>query len=105
MNNKEIVKIFKAIGNERRLAILKHIAKNGELSVGQLSGLIHLSFRSVSKHLSILAGAGLVEVKQLSLSRYYFISQDFPKQFLEFLKIVLPLFQICLDGDKPDLDY
>ena len=86
MNNKELVKILKAMGNERRLDILRRIAKGRQMSVGGLSEQIGLSFRSVSKHLSVLAGAGLVEAKQVSLSRYYFISPDFPKQFIEFLK-------------------
>lgn len=86
MKNKEAVKIFKAIGNERRLDILRRIAKSRQMSVGGLSEQMGLSFRSVSKHLSVLAGAGLVEAKQVSLSRYYFISPDFPKQFLKFIK-------------------
>lgn len=86
MNNKELVKIFKAIGNERRLDILRRVAKSRQMSVGGLSEQMGLSFRSVSKHLSVLSGAGLVEAKQISLSRYYYISPDFPKQFLEFIK-------------------
>jgi len=85
MNNKEVVKIFKAIGNERRLDILRRIAKSKQMSVGNLSEMMDLSFRSVSKHLSVLSGAGLVEAKQVSLSRHYFISPDFTKQFIEFL--------------------
>ena len=85
MTNKELVKILKALGNERRLDILRRIAKSRQMSVGGLSEQIDLSFRSVSKHLSVLANAGLVEAKQISLSRYYFISPDFPKQFLKFL--------------------
>lgn len=86
MNNKELVKILKAIGNERRLDILRRISKSRQMSVGGLSEQMELSFRSVSKHLSVLSGAGLVEAKQISLSRYYSISPDFPKQFIEFIK-------------------
>lgn len=86
MTNKELVKILKAMGNERRMDILRRIAKSRQMSVGNLSKMIDLSFRSVSKHLSVLAAAGLVEAKQVSLSRHYSISPDFPKQFVEFLK-------------------
>jgi len=86
MNNKQLVRVLKAIGNERRLDILRRISKSRQMSVGSLSEVMELSFRSVSKHLSVLAGAGLVEAKQISLSRYYYISADFPKQFLEFIK-------------------
>lgn len=86
MNNKELVKILKAMGNDRRLEILRRLTKSKQMSVGNLSEMMGLSFRSVSKHLSVLSGAGLVEAKQISLSRYYFISPDFPKQFIEFIK-------------------
>lgn len=86
MTNKEIVKIFKALGNERRLDILRRIAKNRRMSVGGLSEQMELSFRSVSKHLSVLYSAGLVDSKQVRWNRYYSISSDFPKQFLEFIK-------------------
>jgi len=86
MSNKQLVKVLKAIGNERRLAILKYLNRNRELSVNQLSKLIDLSFRSVSKHLSVLSGAGLVEARQSSLNRFYFISKEFPKEFAGFIK-------------------
>lgn len=86
MKNKELVKIFKALGNERRLDILRRIAKNKKMSVGGLGEQMELSFRSVSKHLIVLYSAGLVEVEQDKWNRYYFISSDFPKQFLEFIK-------------------
>jgi DNA-binding transcriptional ArsR family regulator len=84
MNGKQLVKTLKAIGNDRRLAILKHLRVR-EMSVGQISKLIKLSFRSTSKHLMVLSGAGLVEAKQDNLNRVYFISPDFPKKFLELL--------------------
>ena len=85
MNDKQLVKILKAIGSDRRLAILKYL-KNREMSVSQISKLIKLSFRSTSKHLSVLFATGLVDAKQDNLNRIYSISSDFPKQFLEFLK-------------------
>ena len=85
--NKELVRIFKAIANERRFLILKYLCKNKEMSVSAISEFIDLSFRSVSKHLSVLAGAGLVEAKQVGLNRFYSINRlKFPQQFLVFLE-------------------
>ncbi|MEK7562396.1 MAG: metalloregulator ArsR/SmtB family transcription factor [Patescibacteria group bacterium] len=87
MENKDLVKIFKAIANERRFLILKILYKNKEVSVGNISEMIDLSFRSVSKHLGILANAGLVECRQSSLNRYYSVNKSkFPKQFLAFFE-------------------
>lgn len=86
MNNRNLVKILKAIGNERRLLILQHLFKTKELSVGQISELINLSFKSTSNHLLVLSGINLVESKQVSLNKFYSIRRDsFPKEFIKFL--------------------
>ena len=60
MSNKELIKIFKALGNERRFLILKYLSQRKELNVSQISELIKLSFKSVSRHLSVLINADLV---------------------------------------------
>lgn len=87
MNNKNLVKFFKAVGNERRLLILQHLFKTKELSVGQISELIHLSFKSTSNHLIILSGAELVQSRQESLHKFYSIKHSsFPQKFLTFFK-------------------
>ena len=87
MNNKELVKIFKALGNERRFLILKHLFVKKELTVGKISELINLSFKSSSRHLSVLINADLVKVRQVNLNRFYSINESgFPKQLLELLR-------------------
>lgn len=85
MNNKESVKIFKAMGNERRFLILKYLLKEKELTVGKISELINLSFKSVSRHLAILASANLVEVRQVNINRFYSINLKYTKGFIKFL--------------------
>ena len=86
MNNKELVKIFKAVGNERRLLILKHIFSKKELTVGQISQLIDLSFKSVSRHMSVLSNVNLVDARKVNLSKFYFIDTKSSKEFIKFLK-------------------
>jgi DNA-binding transcriptional ArsR family regulator len=86
MKQKELIKIFKAIANERRFLILKHIYNNKELSVGKISELINLSFKSSSRHLSVLIGADLVKVRQLNVNRFYSINESgFPSQIFQLL--------------------
>lgn len=85
MDNKNLVKIFKVLGNERRFLILKNLFSTKELTVGQISELIHLSLKSVSKHLSMLSNIDLVQSKQVSLNKFYSINHSkFPKQFIKF---------------------
>lgn len=86
MSNKELIKIFRAMGNERRFLILKHLSQKKELTVSQISELINLSFKSVSRHLSVLLNANLVEVRQANLNRFYCISSQIPKRFIDFIK-------------------
>ena len=85
MNNKNVAKVFKTLGNERRFLITKHLFNNKELTVGQISELINLSFRSTSKHLTVLTSMDFVETRQVSLNRFYSINRiSFPKQFIKF---------------------
>ena len=87
MNNKNIVKILKAMGNERRFLILQNLFKTKELSVGQISELIELSFKSTSGHLTVLTNADLVESRQVSLNKFYSIKHsNFPKKCIPFFK-------------------
>ena len=76
MKNKELSKVFKALGNERRLLILTILSKNKELTVGQISEFIHLSFKATSKHLLILSNARLVGTRQVSLNRLYSLNNS-----------------------------
>ena len=86
MSNKSVAKIFKAIGNERRLLILKNLFTKKELTVGEISKLIELSFKSTSRHLTVLSDANLVAVKQINLNRYYSLDFKNIKEFIPFLK-------------------
>ena len=73
---KEFENILKALANRRRLAILKFLKKHKEASVGEIADEINLSFKATSKHLNILARAGLLDKDQRSLTVYYQLSPD-----------------------------
>lgn len=55
------VKILKALANEKRLAILRLLEKNPNLSVIQIAKEIDLHFKSTSKHLQKLSEADLIK--------------------------------------------
>ncbi len=86
MSNKELVRVFKAMGNERRLLILKHLFDKKQLTVGHISELIQLSFKSVSRHLSVLSSANLVDSKKVNLNHIYFINKKAAREFIKFFK-------------------
>ncbi len=76
---RELERILKALANRRRLAIIKYLRKNREASVGEIAGVIRLSFRSTSKHLGVLSAADILEKEQKSTQMLYRLADSLPK--------------------------
>jgi DNA-binding transcriptional ArsR family regulator len=88
MKEKELERVLKALANRRRLAILSFIKKKKQANVGDIAEAIKLSFKSTSRHLSVLASAGILEKEQNSLYVTYFLSKDLSdvsRKILEFI--------------------
>lgn len=56
----EIAPLFAALGDATRLAVLVTLCAGGPLSIARLSEQFAVSRQAVTKHLDVLAGAGLV---------------------------------------------
>ncbi|MEK7120871.1 MAG: metalloregulator ArsR/SmtB family transcription factor [Patescibacteria group bacterium] len=69
---KNVEKVLKALSNSRRLEIVLYLRKNRESTVSNIAEAVKLSFRSTSKHLSVLRLAGLVDREQRSSEMWYF---------------------------------
>lgn len=61
MNIKTWVKIFKALGNEGRLKILKLLFNGQERTVTEIKDEIGISLKATSKHLIALDNLGFLE--------------------------------------------
>jgi len=79
MTEKEFERVIKALANRRRLRILAYLRKKKEASVGDIADEIKLSFKATSKHLNLLAGAGIIDREQRSLQMFYRLADDLPK--------------------------
>lgn len=71
MGLKELEKYFKGLANRRRLEIILYLQKVRTTSVTDLAAHIHLSFKSTSRHLTVLRLAGIVERNQIGLIAVY----------------------------------
>lgn len=67
---KKEVEILKALANEARLMIVDTL-KGSERSVGELTELLKLDQSTVSKHLSVLYHAGIVDYRKEASLVYY----------------------------------
>lgn len=85
-NSRELAMIYKSLGNARRISILIYLLERRELTVGQISELLKLSFKSVSKHLLILENTEIIKKRQIGLNMLYSINNNFPRSILSFLK-------------------
>jgi DNA-binding transcriptional ArsR family regulator len=60
---KSVSRVFKALADPTRRQILQDL-KDGELSAGEITARFPISGPSISRHLSILKGADLVEERR-----------------------------------------
>ena len=78
MNEKDLERVLKALANKRRLAILRVIKNEKEITVANIASKIKLSFKATSKHLAILTSANITEKDQRGLLVYNRLSGNLP---------------------------
>ena len=64
-------RIIKAMAHPTRLFIVDQLARNGEKCVCELTEMIGADMSTVSKHLSVLKGAGIVQDEKRRSQVYY----------------------------------
>lgn len=76
MRIKELEKLFKVLGNKRRLRIVKLLLKTEEISVSDIASEIGLSFRATSRHLLQLFHIDILRKEQRVTKVFYKISNS-----------------------------
>ena len=71
----EAERIFKALANRRRLAILHFLHKRAA-SVGDIAEHMRLSYPATSRHLHALSAVDLIESRQTNTSIVYSVPKD-----------------------------
>lgn len=89
---KDLAVAFKALSDEARLRILNLLFRTGELCVCDIESTTRFTQTKVSRHLSYLKNAGLLDSRQQGLWMLYKIASprnDEHKQLLDCLKTIL----------------
>ena len=68
-------KLFRALGDESRLRIVALLA-HGELCVCHLERALEMSQPTVSRHLGVLRGAGVVDYRRAGSWMYYRLTEQ-----------------------------
>lgn len=67
--------IFKALGNDIRLSVVKLLLKKGELSCQDIQKHFTFSQPNMSHHFSQLINAGIINVQKTGANHFYSINQ------------------------------
>lgn len=78
--------LLKMLANEKRLLILCFLAARGEMTVGELVGVVKLSQSALSQHLAKLRADGLVEYRRNSQTLHYSVADRRALLLLRVLK-------------------
>lgn len=79
MNDRETVRLCKALADENRLQIL-HLLKNGELCACHLLDDLHITQPTLSHHMKLLCDCGLVDNRKEGKWMHYSIAKDAGKK-------------------------
>jgi ArsR family transcriptional regulator, virulence genes transcriptional regulator len=82
----EAAQLLKLLGNEKRLLILCFLAVRGEMTVGELVGVVKLSQSALSQHLARLREDGLVVYRRTSQTLHYRVADKRALRVLQVLK-------------------
>jgi ArsR family transcriptional regulator len=74
--------VFKALSHPARIYIVERLLEK-EHCVGELTGLVGMEMPTVSKHLSILKGAGIIASRKESNNVYYRVRRPCVRDVLD----------------------
>lgn len=73
VNHLEISHIFKALGDDTRIAIIGLLANSQRLRVSDIAMQFQMTRPGVAKHLTILERAGIIESEWVGREKYYIL--------------------------------
>jgi ArsR family transcriptional regulator, arsenate/arsenite/antimonite-responsive transcriptional repressor len=82
---KDLVQLFKLLGDETRLRILYYLVQQDELNVRSLCKLLRQSQPAVSHHLALMRVAGVIECRRDGKHNFYHLVPKRCQAYLETL--------------------
>ncbi len=81
---KQLVKVFKALSDPNRIRIIKMLEVR-PLCVCEITNALHLATSTVSKHLSLLKEAELINDKKDGKWIYYHLNETVAQPYAQFI--------------------
>jgi ArsR family transcriptional regulator, arsenate/arsenite/antimonite-responsive transcriptional repressor len=102
---KELVELFKALGDFSRLRIIRILASNmeDEICVTDIASLLGVSTSAVSQHIRILKSLGILVAEKKGFRVYYHINTA---TLTGYKKMIDQMFEVAFKkcGEYPECD-
>jgi ArsR family transcriptional regulator len=72
----KITHLLTALGEPARLEIIRQLAQQEQMNVGDLASKFRLSRPTISHHLKILKDVGVVQSEKRGQETYYWVNRD-----------------------------
>ncbi|MCI0712824.1 MAG: metalloregulator ArsR/SmtB family transcription factor [Chloroflexi bacterium] len=72
----ELYPVLKALADETRLKIVTFLRQEGEVNVTDIADTLHLTASTASRHLTLLARTGILDVRRDGTMRYYALNRE-----------------------------
>lgn len=89
MNEKDWAKIYKALGNENRIKIIKMLHPSHKLSVTEIQHKLGISYRWVSINLNNLKRVGIVESEGKQGRVFYYLNPSLSQTIHNTIQIFI----------------
>lgn len=91
------VDVFNALAEPRRRSIVELLAKEGQLSAGEIYGRFGVTAQAVSQHLRILLGARLLRMEKRAQRHIYSLNPESMKEIEQWASGMHALWSQSLD--------
>jgi ArsR family transcriptional regulator, arsenate/arsenite/antimonite-responsive transcriptional repressor len=101
MDERQLMKVSKALADPTRLNILRTIASTREICCGEIAERFPVAQATVSHHLKILTESGLINVQRKGQFSYFFAIRDTIEKYRTALGDIFTRVTVEM-GDVPD---
>jgi ArsR family transcriptional regulator, arsenate/arsenite/antimonite-responsive transcriptional repressor len=89
IEDKDLVKVLKALADAGRLKMIQEVAAAGELSCGQVAEHFDVSQPTISHHLKILQEAGILHKRQDGKHHYISVNHALLNEVADLIPVRL----------------
>jgi DNA-binding transcriptional ArsR family regulator len=86
---KQLIQIFKSLGNVSRVRIIKLLSDGVERTVSQIGREIHVTFKGTSRHLNLLYALDILKSEGKGGHVFYSLNQNMPRDARKVIDLVV----------------